>query len=65
MSQVAPDLVGDHEKVVSLGNFGNRSNFCVIEDAACRVVRVAEQDDFRRDVDGRLESFNVEFPAVR
>ena len=64
MGQIAPDLVGDHEQVVSLGNIGYGCNFIVIEDAARRVVRVAKQDDLRRVVDCCFESFDVKLPAV-
>ena len=55
VEQFAPDLVGDDEEIVALGNVGDRGDFFCVEDAARRVVGVAEQDDLRRAGSGELE----------
>ncbi len=54
--EFAPDLVGDHEQIVTVGDLGNGGHFNVVEHTTGRVVRIAEQDHTGGGIDGRLES---------
>ena len=64
MQQLAPDLVGDHEQVVTFGDIGDRSDLGRIENASGRVMRVAEEDHLGRGVDRALESCGVKTPSI-
>ena len=63
MDQFAPDLVGDDEQVVMLGDLGNGLHLVAVEDATGRIVRVAEEDHPRGAVDRRREPIGVDPPA--
>jgi len=64
MEQLTPDLVGDHEEVVSLRYVGHGGNFLSVEDTPGRIVRVAKQQDLGGRVDGRFEPIGVDPPTV-
>jgi hypothetical protein len=64
VQQLAPDLVGDYEQVVTFGDVSDRRNLFCIENATGRVVRVAKEDHLGRGVDDALETRWVETPSV-
>ena len=51
--EIGVDLVGDDDPVVREGDLRERLEFAPLEDAAGRVLRIAEQQDARGRIDRR------------
>ena len=62
--EVAVDLVGDQDQVVACAEVGEAFEFGRGEDAAERVLRVAEDEDAAAGVTACLEAVPVEGPAA-
>ena len=58
------DFIGQDNKVVFFGKFGNRHQFFCRHDCPRRVVRIADDDGFRLRRDDLFQSFDSQFKIV-